>query len=129
MGEKNANKSRRIILRLTGEEYGKLEKRWKTSTCRNLSEYVRLVLFTKPVLTRYRNQSLDDLMAELIELKSELSRVGNNFNQAVRRLNSIEKITEIRTWLISYEDDKTTLLSAVENIKTHIQKAAEKWLQ
>ncbi|MEO6931381.1 MAG: plasmid mobilization relaxosome protein MobC [Chitinophagaceae bacterium] len=111
------------------EEYSKLEKGWKASTCRKLSDYIRKILFNKPIVTRYRDQSMDDLMTEMIELKTELGRVGNNFNQAVRRLNGIDKIGEIRTWLITYEDDKNRLLQGVENIKTHVQKVAEKWLQ
>ncbi|MEO6915450.1 MAG: plasmid mobilization relaxosome protein MobC [Chitinophagaceae bacterium] len=122
-------RARFIGLRLTMEEYSKLEKGWKASTCRKLSDYIRKILFNKPIVTRYRDQSMDDLMTEMIELKTELGRVGNNFNQAVRRLNGIDKIGEIRTWLITYEDDKNRLLQGVENIKTHVQKVAEKWLQ
>lgn len=129
MGKKIENRTKRIILRLTAQEFKKLETNWKGSTCRNLSEYVRLVLFNKAVTTFYRNQSLDDLMSELIELKKDLAKVGINFNQAVKRLNNLENNSDLKTWLQVYELDKITLLSAVENINIHIQRSAEKWLQ
>ena len=75
MKEQNSNRTRIIGLRLTPDEYAKIEKKWKASTCRKLSDYVRRSLFDKPVVTTYRNSSQDDLMAELTRIRSELNAV------------------------------------------------------
>jgi hypothetical protein len=97
MEAKNANKSRTIGVRLTLKEYEQIKKKWKASICRKLSDYVRRSIFEKPILTTYRNQSLDDFMAEMMLLRNELNTIGSNFNQAVKKLNSLQQITEFRS--------------------------------
>jgi hypothetical protein len=129
MEAKNSNRCRIIGLRLTLKEYEQIEKKWKASTCRKLSDYVRRHLFEKTVVTTYRNQSLDDYMAEMMRLRNELNGIGNNFNQAVKRLHTLHQIAEFRSWLITYELERQTLLNKVDEIKNHIQKMGEKWLQ
>jgi hypothetical protein len=129
MGRENSNRTRIIGLRLTPAEYAKVERKWKASTCRKLSDYVRHNLFEKPVTSYCRNQSLDEFMAEMVLLRNELNHIGNNFNQAVKRLHTLNQITEFRSWLIAYEVEKKTLFNKVDEIKKHVQKIAESWLQ
>lgn len=129
MGRENSNRTRIIGLRLTPSEYAKIEQKWKASTCRKLSDYVRHNLFEKPVTSYYRNQSLDEFMAEMVLLRNELNHIGNNFNQAVKRLHTLNQIDEFRSWLIAYEVEKKTLFNKVDEIKKHVQKIAESWLQ
>jgi GTP1/Obg family GTP-binding protein len=129
MGRENSNRTRIIGLRLTPAEYAKIERKWKASTCRKLSEYVRRNLLDKPVVTTYRNRSQDDTLTELTKLRSELNAIGNNFNQAVKRLHTLNQIAEFRSWLIAYEVERKTLFNKVDEIKKHVQKIAESWLQ
>ena len=129
MEKENSKRTRIVGLRFTPEEYDKIERKWKTSTCRKLSEYIRKHLFDKPITTNYRNQSLDDFMAEMIRLRGELNAIGNNFNQVVKKLHTLDKITDFKHWFISYELDKKILFNKVDEIKKHIQKFAESWLQ
>jgi hypothetical protein len=129
MEQEQTHRSRIIGLRLTPKEYEQVEKKWKASTCRKLSDYVRRSIFEKPIVTTYRNQSFDDFMAEAIKLRNELNGIGNNFNQAVKKLHTLHQIPEFRDWLISYELEKKILLNKVDEIKNHIQKIGEKWLQ
>ncbi len=129
MEQTNTKRSRIIGLRLTLKEYEQIEKKWKTSTCRKLSDYVRRSIFEKPIVTTYRNQSLDDYMAEMMRLRNELNGIGNNFNQAVKKLHTLHQIAEFRSWLINHELEKQTLLNKVDEIKYHIQKMGEKWLR
>ena len=95
---KNENRKRIVGIRFTIKEYEQIEKKWKDSTCRKLSEYVRKIVFNKPIVATYRNKSLDDLMTELIQLKKELNGIGNNFNQAVKKLHTLHQIPEFRMW-------------------------------
>ena len=129
MEEKKTFRTRIIGLRLTAKEYEQIEKRCKNSTSGKLSEYVRCVLFSKPVTVYQRNQSLDDFMTEMMQLRTELNGIGNNFNQAVKKLHTLGQISEFRNWIITYELEKKILLNKVDEIKNRINKIADEWLQ
>ncbi len=129
MEDKNLNRTKRIICRLTPSEFTKIEKKWKASTCRKLSEYIRRSLFDKPVVTTYRNSSQDDLLTELTKLRNELNAVGNNFNQAVKKLHTLSQIAEFKSWLIAYEVEKKILQNKVDEVRNNIKKILEIWLQ
>jgi hypothetical protein len=65
--EKDTSLRTRIIgLRLTQKEYQQIEKKFKNSTAKKMSDYVRHVLFDKPITVYQRNKSLDDFMTEMI---------------------------------------------------------------
>ena len=128
MKEQN-NRTKWLHLRLTPDEYQKIVKEFSKSTCRKLSDYARKNLLQKPIVNTYRNQSLDDFMAEMIHLRSELNAIGNNFNQAVKKLHTLHQIADFKHWLISYELEKKILFNKVDEIKKEIQKIAESWLQ
>jgi len=129
MEQANTNRIRIIGLRLTLKEYEQIEKKYKASTCRKLSDYVRRSILEKPIVTTYRNQSLDDAMTQLMTLRSDVNSIGNNFNQAVKKLHTLHLIADFKAWLTAYESDKNVLLKTVDDIKNHIEKAGEKWLQ
>lgn len=129
MERKNSNRTRKISLRLTPKEYAIIERKWKASTCRKLSDYVRRNLFDKPVVTTYRNRSQDDVLTELTRLRSELNAVGNNFNQAVKRLQTLHQIPEFRSWLITWELEKKILFNKMDEVKNNVKKILEVWLQ
>lgn len=129
MEEQNNNRTRWLHLRLSPDEYQKICNKFSKSSCRKLSEYTRKILLDKPITTNYRNQSLDEFMAEIIRLRTELNGIGNNFNQAVKKLHTLQQISEFKNWIISSELEKKILLNKVEEIKKNIQKMAEKWLQ
>lgn len=57
---KTENRIRIVGVRFTTKEYEQIEKKWKDSTCRKLSEYVRKIIFNQPIVATYRNKSLDD---------------------------------------------------------------------
>jgi len=81
MQETKDNRIKVITLRLTAAEYQLLNSRFKATTCRKFSDYLRKVLLTGKVTIHTRNQSLDDFMAEMIELRNELSAIGNNITR------------------------------------------------
>ena len=127
MKESYHNRTKLITLRLTPLEYEQLNSRFKATICRKLSDYLRKIIFSGKVTILTRSQSLDDFMAEMIELRKELNAIGNNFNQAVHKLHILEKIPEFRTWIMMNEIDKKILLNKVEEIKNKINQFAEKW--
>jgi MobC-like protein len=129
MSEQNNNRTRWLHLRLTPDEFEKIHRQFSKTTCRKLSDYARKILLGKPLIATTRNQSLDDFMAEAIRLRNDLNGIGNNFNQAVKKLHTLNQIPEFRHWIITYEIEKQILFNKMDVIKNHIQKIGEKWLQ
>ncbi|MEO7979085.1 plasmid mobilization relaxosome protein MobC [Flavobacterium sp.] len=127
--KENSNRTRIVGLRFTPEEYAKIEKKWKASTCHKLSDYIRRHLFEKSINTIYRNQSLDDMIHEMILLFKQLNGIGNNFNQAVKKLHTLNQIPEFKVWILSAELDKKILFDKIDEIKNYIQKISERWLR
>ena len=129
MSKSKNNLSKRIYVRLKENDFHVLHKRLAATTCRKLSEYARLVLLNRPVTIKQRDQSLDDFMTEMIKLRNELNKVGNNFNQSVKKLHTLEQIFEFKSWLITNETDKKMLFEKIDEIKLKISQISDKWLQ
>ncbi|WP_298709753.1 plasmid mobilization relaxosome protein MobC [uncultured Chitinophaga sp.] len=115
-------------IRLTEQEFALLHGKLQTTTCRKISEYVRNVLFDKPITVRQRNQSLDDLMTVLILYRNDLNSLGNNFNQVVKRINSVPPGPEFFTWLPVAENLQKELLSKIGSFQERIDQLGEQWL-
>lgn len=129
MKEQNKNRTKWLHLRLKPEELKLLNKNFSKSTCPKLSDFARKNLLQKPIVMKYRNESLDDLLNELIQLRAELNSIGNNFNQAVKKLHTLNQIPEFKYWIITYETEKKVLFDSIDLIKKTIQNLSEKWLQ
>jgi predicted transglutaminase-like cysteine proteinase len=129
MGDSTNNKTKHIDVRVSADEYSRIEKLFKQTTCRKLSEYSRKVLLGKPLIGKVRDQSLDDFMTELIGLRKELNAVGNNFNQAVKKLHTLHLSGQFEQWIIATELDRRSLQKSIEAIEKSISKIADKWLQ
>src|SRR6478609_11418951 len=92
MSEDKTNKKKGwISFRVKPEEYDKIHQLLNKTTHRKLSEYARKVLLNKPVIVKYRNESANEILSVLIQLKNELNATGNNFNQAVKKLHTLTK--------------------------------------
>jgi len=129
MTEEKINRSKLLQVRLTPKELEKLDATFSKSTCRKLSDYVRKKLLDKPIAIYQRNQSLDDFMTELMALRNELNAIGNNYNQVVKRLHSLQHFEEIKSWLLLNESTKQIMLNKVEEIKLKISKINDQWLR
>ncbi|WP_231559630.1 plasmid mobilization protein [Flavobacterium rivuli] len=129
METENNNRKRRIYVRLTDKEFTNLENRFKTSTCQNLSDYVRRCLFNRPITTITRDAATDDLILQMSQLNYELNAVGNNFNQLVKKVNSTPQFTDAKSLFLLVENQKKALVSKIDEVKEQIQKMAEKWLR
>lgn len=128
MNQLKNNRTQWLHVRLTLEEYQLLHQNFSGTTCRKLSDYARRILLNKPLTVTYRNQSLDELMTQLVGLQRELSSLSNNFNQAVKKLHTLDQIAEYKAWLIGYETEKKVLLSRVDQIRNCIHQIADQWL-
>lgn len=129
MEDKNSKRNRWPHIRLTKEEFDFIDKNFKASACRKRSDFVRRNLLRKPIVMRYRNESLDKPPQELIQLRTQLNFMGNNFNQSVKKLHTLFEISDLRVWILSFESDRNKYFCLVEEIKKHIENLAQKWLQ
>lgn len=128
MEKKDTGRKRIIGLRLTVDEYSDLEKNWKRSTIRKLSEYVRRLLFGQSFTVFTRDQSKDELLAEMVLLRRELNAIGVNFNQAVHRLNMLDHSPQMQEWVRRFERDKDRYFVAVDSIQARLKMMSSAWL-
>ncbi|HMH32132.1 MAG TPA: hypothetical protein VK543_03830 [Puia sp.] len=129
MKEQKINRSFDLHVRLTQKERTRINEKFSKSTDRKMSEYVRKVLLDKAIIINQRNQSFDDFMAEMIVLRKELNAIGINFNQAVKKLNALEQITEIKIWLENFNLSGQILVNKITEIKSKINQINDQWLR
>jgi hypothetical protein len=129
MEKEKINREKWLHLRLTGKEQSKILKNYAGTTHDTVSDYARAILLGKPMIAAVRNQSLQEILAELSALRKDLHGVANNFNQAVHKLHTLDHIPQIQSWVLSYELDKKKLLKEVQQIREYIDQTVEKWLQ
>jgi len=114
---------------MNDDELNKVTKWQQKPTEKDISSYLRKVALQKPIIFKYRNQTADDFLREIINLKKELNAIGNNFNQAVHKLHLLDKIPEFRIWVNQYDCLQKSLVSKVEEIKLRMNQMYEQWLQ
>ena len=118
-----------VKARMNEAELTALTSLQKKTTEKDVSSYLRKVALQKPITVKYRNQSADDFLREMLGLKKELNSIGNNFNQAVHKLHLLDKIPEFRAWVNQYDGLQKSLLNKVEEIKLRMNQLYEQWLQ
>lgn len=129
---KEANREVRnkwLHIRLNETELKTICSHHQKTTCRELSDYARRVLLRKPVTINHRNQSADEILAEMIRLKNELQAIGNNFNQAVHKLHTLATTSEVKLWVLMSENQRATLQKKTEEIKVRMTEIYEQWSQ
>jgi hypothetical protein len=86
MKKKKEPKTKRVATYVTVSEYEALQHAFQNSACREFPEYVRLLLKKKPVVKKYRNMSLDDILQCLIEIKAGIESTDWNFAKLTAKL-------------------------------------------
>ena len=122
-------RSRWLNIRVNEDEENKIKKFYSRSTCNSLGEYARAVLQKDPVIIFYRNQSADEFLTAMIQLKQELNAIGNNFNQVVHKLHTLDHIRDIKAWAIHNESAKNLFMKKVDEILAKAKQIYELWLQ
>lgn len=125
----NANHSGYLNVRMRKEERMRLQEDYQRSTCRSVSEYVRHVLFAKRIVYTTRNQSLDDAVAELSRLRTEVNAIGKNINQAVKILHVATTAAERKYATDVLDKHLQQFSQAQRGLQQHINQIAGVWLQ
>lgn len=129
--KKNEGDVRRkmVVVRMNQKEFNLLNKFRAASTEKSTSNYLRKLALHQPVTIIYRNGSADDFLTEIIRLKRELNAIGNNFNQAVHKLHTLDRIPEFRNWITHYETAHHQFLSKVDEIVQRSNQIYQLWLR
>ena len=127
LDESPENATRKVTVRFTQQEYDDLEKAFQNTTKQKFSQYVRAILLQKKIVTKTRNESLDKFIFEMINLRTELSTIGKNINQAVRKLHSLSYLDEIKSWTKNFGISHDELLEKVSQINTRIAQISDTW--
>lgn len=123
------NRTKWLHIRLNEREYKILRSGFSTSTKQQISSYARDILLGKPVTVYTRNKSLDDFVAELIHLRNELKSIGNNINQAVKKMHNSTNENELQYWTKQLHNWREILTQIMEEINLKISKISDQWLQ
>ncbi|MNJ95343.1 hypothetical protein D3C87_130530 [compost metagenome] len=129
MEKKKNIKNKWLHVRLDEDEHRQLMDQFAKTTERKLGRYARKVLLGNPVVSIYRNQSLDDIIVILTKLQKDLNGVANNYNQMVHKLHISDTKGELKAWVNLYEKDRQPLFDNIQLIKDYISKTGEKWLR
>lgn len=129
MENQEENRSHRLIVRFKPAEFELIERRFKKTMFRNLSEYTRNVLLEKNITVTYRDKAMDDVLEELILLRRELNAIGHNLNQAIRQINSAHGSADTRLWANLLTTVNSKVEPAIEQIKERMNYYAEIWSQ
>jgi len=126
--EKRNVRNKIVTLRMNEQEFLMLVKNRQKTTEKTNSNYLRKIALHKPVTFRTRNVSLDELSAEIIRMRKEINFIGHNFNQAVHKLHTLEKIPEFRHWVQHYDATRLQLKTVAEQTFTELIRRTQVWL-
>jgi hypothetical protein len=127
MNENKKNRKHRIIFRVNDEELRIIEALYKSTTYKYFAGYARSILLKKPVTVKYRNQSADEILSSLILLKKEINHIGNNINQAVKKLHMLDENEKIRSWISIHESFADELNKKINELDQLTLQLNRKW--
>lgn len=129
MKKENRVRNKTLTVQLSEQEHTSLKHLQQQSTSKYMSAYCRNVLLQKPVFIKYRNQSADDCLKAMLQLKKELEAISDDFSQAVRKLHLLDRIPEFRIWVSSYDSLQKELMNKVEETRLKMCQLYLQWLQ
>ncbi len=129
MENEKQNRNQWLHLRLSESEKIQIHKSFLKTTQRRISDYARKILLGKPMVSIYRNASIDELMNELINLRKDLNGLANNFNQTVHKLHTLNHGSSIEDLLRHYEEERKILFGKVGAMRELMDKIGAEWLR
>ena len=90
------NKTVKISFRMTEEETAKLDAEMALEGFRSRSKYIRKVLLRGRIKRRFLSRNSANIAKQIEILRAEIKRIGVNYNQVVRAVNSMAKLRDKR---------------------------------
>ena len=90
------NKTVKISFRISEEEMAKLDAAMSLEGYRSRSRYIREVLMRGRLRRRYLSRNDANVGKQLELLRAEIKRIGVNYNQVVRAVNTLAQLRDKR---------------------------------
>ena len=117
-----------LHVRLTLQEYEKIQVEFEQTVQDSLSEYARRLLLKKPIIGRYKDTGMQELLAELTSLRRDLHGIATNYNQLVKKINSTTG-NELKIHLSEGNILQRVIEDSLKSVTLFINQSAAKWLQ
>ena len=117
-----------LHVRLTLQEYEKIQVEFEQTVQDSLSEYARRLLLKKPIIGRYKDTGMQELLAELTSLRRDLHGIATNYNQLVKKINSTAG-NELKIHLSDGKILQRVIEDSLKSVTLFINQSAAKWLQ
>ncbi|CAM4388486.1 hypothetical protein SAMN06265348_115130 [Pedobacter westerhofensis] len=118
-----------IIVRLTENQFIKLEKIRMESDIKTIGEVVRKILNNRPIKLLHKDVSMNLPMEEMALIRKEIKSIGVNINQQTHRFHISQNDTERSFHAIKTSETYKTIEPKIDRLLAIISKLAEKWLQ
>ncbi|WP_316787729.1 plasmid mobilization protein [Pedobacter frigoris] len=129
MKRETENRSQWLHVRITKAEETIIKKAFGKTTEKKISDYIRKIILGKPMIGAVRNQTLQDILSELLALRKDLNGIANNYNQVVKKLHTMPKEKSLDQWILGFRLQEKNLVKSIETIRDYISKTAAEWLR
>lgn len=85
------------------------------------------MIFRQPITLYTRNRSLDECIAELILIRTELQAIGKNYNQVVRKFHATASNQEAHSWALLLQQQHQLFLKKMEQIQEKMNQLNDIW--
>lgn len=118
-----------IIVRLTENQFKKLDKVRRESDIKTIGEVVRKILTNRPIKLLHKDISMNQPMEEMALIRKEIKSIGVNINQQTHRFHISQSDTERSFHAIKTSETYKSMEPKIDRLLSIISKLAEKWLQ
>lgn len=117
-----------LHIRLKESELIQIKGHFQQTDHENLSDYSRRILLKKPIIGKYRDTGMEELLKELFGLKRDLHGLATNYNQLAKKLN-IATQNEIDSSRVVVQKLEQSIQESLQKVSHFLDQSAEKWLQ
>jgi hypothetical protein len=126
MRKKRDVRTRRLCIPLSPGEWEELSANFEKTVYFSKAEYLRTLLFQKPVRQYFRNKSLDEFIVLAVGFKNEFGKMNGQFGETLKLLQSASRGgTEFKETLDALIAEESAFRAAMEEIRQMLIKIHE----
>lgn len=118
-----------IIVRLTENQFKKLEQIRIESDIKTIGDVVRKIIANRPIKLLHKDISMSEPMEEMALIIKEIKSIGVNINQQTHRFHISQSDTERAFRALKTSETYKSIEPKIDRLISIISKLAEKWLQ
>ena len=118
----------RLYTRVNDTKFEELQRLLVGDPNYDMSSLLRDILHNRPVRVFTRDQTLDNVMEELAQLRTEIRAIGININQVTRLFNTYPEPTRKALYAKMAFKEYLLIEPKIDELLNVISKLAQKWL-